>query len=163
MMLTPLHGHMGSIDTSVKLHTLLFNHLLFFTTQAQQHIAVDKVAHQEKSKQSQLKKKKRISINPCNHTVLSLYTDLINIQNATLVVKPRVKLVQHGDDLHRCALGADSGETDNVREQHGDVVEFASGNRLTLPQFLCNITGKDGIKEIHRSPLFLLQSLVSPL
>lgn len=94
---------------------------------------------------------------------ISLSTDLINIQNATLVVEACVKLVQHGDDLHRRALGTHSGETHDVREQHGNIVKFASGHWLTLPQFLRHITWKYGIKEIHGSPLFLLQCLVSPL
>lgn len=92
-----------------------------------------------------------------------LSTDLINIQNATLVVEACVKLVQHGDDLHRCTLGTHSSKTHDVREQHGNIIKFASGHWLTLPQFLCHITRKYGIKEIHGSPLFLLQCLVSPL
>ncbi len=90
-------------------------------------------------------------------------TNLINIQNSTLVVEPCVKLIQHGDDLHRCALGTHSSKTHNVREQHGDIIKLPSGHRLTLPQFLCHITWKYGIKKIHGSPLFLFQCLVSPL
>lgn len=94
---------------------------------------------------------------------MSVSTDLINIQNATLVVKARVKLIQHGDDLHRSALGTHSSKTHNIREQHCDIIKFASGHWLTLPQFLCHISWKYGVKEIHSSPLFFLQRLMSPL
>lgn len=90
-------------------------------------------------------------------------TDLINVQDAALVVEARVKLVQHGDDLHGRALGAHGSKAHDVREQHGDVVELASGHRLTLPQLLRHVAGKYGIEEVHGSPLFLLQRLVGPL
>lgn len=92
-----------------------------------------------------------------------LSTDLINIQNATLVVEPCVQFIQHGDDLHRCALGTHGCKAHDVREQHGNVIKFASWHWLTLPQFLGHVTWKYGVKEIHGSPLFLLQCLVSSL
>lgn len=90
-------------------------------------------------------------------------TNLINIQDATLVVEACVQLVQHGDDLHGRTLGTHSSEAHNVREEHGHVVELASRHRVALPQFLSHVTRKYGIQEIHGPPLFFFQSLVCPL
>lgn len=73
---------------------------------------------------------------------ICLFTNLINIQNATLVVKARVEFIQHGDNLHGRALGTHGGKAHDVREQHSDIIKFTSGHRLTLPQFLCHIPRK---------------------
>lgn len=89
-------------------------------------------------------------------------TDLVDVQDATLVVEARVQLVQHGDDLHGRALGAHGREAHDVGEQHGHVVELASGHRLPLPQLLRHVAREYGVKEVHRPPLLLLQGLVGP-
>lgn len=71
-----------------------------------------------------------------------LFTYLINIQNATLVVKTRVEFIQHGDNLHGRAVGTHGGKAHDVREEHSDVIKFTSGHWLTLPQFLRHIAWK---------------------
>lgn len=96
-------------------------------------------------------------------TVSRSTTDLINVQDAALVVEARVQLVQHGDDLHGRALRAHGREAHDVREEHGDVVELARRHVLTLPQLLRHVAGEYGVEEVHGSPLLLLQRLMSSL
>ena len=90
-------------------------------------------------------------------------TDLVHVQDAALVVEASVQLVEHGDDLHGRALCAHSREAHNVREQHSDVLELAGRHWLALPQPLGYVARENGVEEVHRPPLLLLQGLVGLL
>ena len=101
---------------------------------------------------------------PCEPTPLPLVsTDLVHVQDAALVVEARVQLVEHGDDLHGRALRTHGREAHDVREQHGYVLKLARRHGLALPQPLGHVAREDGVQEVHRSPLLLLQGLVGIL
>ena len=99
-------------------------------------------------------------VSPLYWSIQSCPTDLVHVQYAALVVEACVELVEHGDDLHGRALRAHGREAHDVREEHGDVVKLARRHGLALPQPLGHVAREDGVQEVHRPPLLLLQRLV---